>query len=340
MTLQSNSTQLETSIILKGRQSIPDWIKGIAITLMVYGHVTHVGSASLIQTKVVDIIYTFHMPLFLIVSGFFLNMSSNIIEATHKIFRRIFLPYFIFICLYLVGLILIQQAGIHTNNPPPTSAIGFFRTILIHPLGGYWFLHSLIVLQLSILVSRYLVSRCDLEESSLVFISFCLIALACKTGLLLTQTAVFFMVGITLRKFMNEFPASVRTGLLLLIIIVFVGSGGIFTFSLIQMAWVLSIVLLLAGLGAVFINIVFFSGVVWVGRNSLIIMLLHAMFVVISKPLAHYFLVADSSGVMYSITVTLVTVFGSLLAAKIFDKLNWSRVIFGVDEVFIKWGWL
>ena len=317
------------------RQTIPDWIKGIAITLMVYGHVTHVGSASLLQKSIVGIIYTFHMPLFLIISGFFLNLNSDIFEATHKVFRRIVVPYLFFGSLYLFGLILIQQWGIHTNNAPPISIIDFLEILLIHPRGGYWFLHSLIILQLSILVSRYLISRCKLEES-LIIPSIFLIALACKLDLLLTRTAVFFLVGIVLRKFSNVIPASVNSGLLLLLLIAFIGIEDVLVLSLVQVAWVLAMLLFLGGLGIIFSNKVFFSVFVWVGQNSLVILCLHSIFVVISKPLADIFLLPDTTGVMYSIAVTLITVYGYILAARIFDNLHLSRILFGVNELFVK----
>lgn len=318
------------------RQTIPDWIKGIAITLMVYGHVTHVGSATMLQKSVVDVIYTFHMPLFLIISGFFLNLNSDIFEATHKVFRRIVVPYLVFGSLYLLGLILIQQVGIHTNNSPPISMIDFVEILLIHPRGGYWFLHSLIILQLSILVSRYLLSRCKLEES-LIILSLCLIALACKFDLLLPRTAVFFLVGIVLRKFSNVIPASFYFGLLLLLLMAIVGAEDLLVFSLVQVAWVMSTLLFLGGLGLVFSNKEFFSVFVWVGRNSLVILCLHSIFIVILKPLAHVFLLVDTTGVMYSIVVTLITVSGSILASRIFDNLHLSRILFGVNELFVKW---
>ena len=335
MSYKFDSVQLDLPETQKDRQTIPDWLKGVAIVLMVYGHVTHVGSASFLQKNIVSIIYTFHMPLFLVISGFFLNTTKNINVALKGLFRGIVLPYFIFISLYLFGLILVQQVGIHTNNAPPISMIDFLDIVFIHPRGGYWFLHSLLLLQLSILASRYLVSRSNQEVPLANIVSICLIALVCKFGLLLPRTAVFFLVGMAMRKFSNLLPASVYTGLLLLIIIVLVGAEDIFTFSLVQTAWVMSILLVLAGLGLVLSNTAFFSMMSWVGCNSLIVLLLHAIFVVILKPLARPFLLGDSSGVSYSIMVTLIAVYGSLTVAKFLDQLRWSRIIFGADKIFI-----
>lgn len=122
---------------MKIRQIIPDWLKGLAIVLMVYGHITHLGSLAAYQTQIVKIIYTFHMPLFLIISGFFFNMKNEPYEIGKKLVNRIVRPYLIFISLYLFGLILIQRTGIPTSNAPPASFIDFFDIVFLRPRGAY-----------------------------------------------------------------------------------------------------------------------------------------------------------------------------------------------------------
>ncbi len=89
----------------------PDFIRGICIVLMVYGHITHIGNYSNFQKEVVGIIYTFHMPLFLIISGYFFNISKTFNEQLKTIIKKIGIPYVVFITLYLIGLILIGKIG-------------------------------------------------------------------------------------------------------------------------------------------------------------------------------------------------------------------------------------
>ncbi|HAW18859.1 MAG TPA: hypothetical protein DCX14_01635 [Flavobacteriales bacterium] len=54
------------------RITAPDFIKGLCIILMVYGHITMIGTLDEAQNAIKEFIYTFHMQIFLLVSGFFL----------------------------------------------------------------------------------------------------------------------------------------------------------------------------------------------------------------------------------------------------------------------------
>ena len=121
---------------MKVRQAIPDWLKGVAIVLMVYGHITYMGSLTPLQNQVHNIIYTFHMPLFLVISGFFFTTKNEPYEAGRRLFSRIVTPYVIFISLYLIGLIVIQRMGITTSNRPPVSFLDFLGVIFFRPQGA------------------------------------------------------------------------------------------------------------------------------------------------------------------------------------------------------------
>lgn len=318
-----------------GRQAIADWIKGVAIILMVYGHLTHIGKQDYLQNNFVEVIYTFHIPLFLIISGFFLDLNSNISEASHKTFRRIMVPYLVFSSLYMLGLVLIQSFNIHTNNAPPATLLDFFKILFIQPRGAYWFLHSLLILQASILVSRYLTIYFKLEYPFVLLAVF-FIAMACQLGLMIPKTAVFFLIGVLLRKFSDAIPNALFSGVFLMGIIALVGNNEIAVFSFFQVSWVLAILLFLAGLGFALSQQRIFAFGIWVGRNSLIILCLHAFFIVMFKPLADLFLLIDTTGLLYSIVVTLIATFGSIFAAGVFDKLNFSRVLFGVNKLLVK----
>ena len=67
-----------------------DNVKGLAIILVVLGHI-----ASSFST----FIYSFHMPLFFIVSGFFLNPINELKSEIIKSFKRLFRPFFIYLTL-------------------------------------------------------------------------------------------------------------------------------------------------------------------------------------------------------------------------------------------------
>lgn len=57
-----------------------DYIKGIAIFLVIYGHtISHIdiGQTSWWENPMYMFIYMFHMPLFIFVSGYFFNANRN-----------------------------------------------------------------------------------------------------------------------------------------------------------------------------------------------------------------------------------------------------------------------
>ena len=67
-----------------------DSLKGFAIILVVLGH---------ISSPLTSFIYSFHMPLFFIVSGFFLNPTNELKSEIIKSFKRLFKPFFIYLIL-------------------------------------------------------------------------------------------------------------------------------------------------------------------------------------------------------------------------------------------------
>ena len=67
-----------------------DSLKGFAIILVVLGH---------ISSPLSSLIYSFHMPLFFIASGFFLNPTNELKSEIIKSFKRLFKPFFIYLSL-------------------------------------------------------------------------------------------------------------------------------------------------------------------------------------------------------------------------------------------------
>ena len=65
-------------------------VKGFAIILVVLGHIASPFSS---------IIYSFHMPLFFIISGFFLNPVNEFKSEIIKSIKRLFKPFFIYLIL-------------------------------------------------------------------------------------------------------------------------------------------------------------------------------------------------------------------------------------------------
>lgn len=108
-----------------------DALKCLAIFLVLWGHaIQYCGSKDATQGLVYVLIYTFHMPLFMMVSGFFSasSMSLSFKDMLGKKFRQLLVPV-------IVGCMVIM---------PLTFCISYFIGFGVF-LTHYWFLKSLFI---------------------------------------------------------------------------------------------------------------------------------------------------------------------------------------------------
>lgn len=78
---------------VKKRNMHIDVVKGLAILLMVYAHYP-------IDESVSGIIFSFHMPVFIILSGYFCNRNTKMKDTFLKVGRGLLLPYAAASCTY------------------------------------------------------------------------------------------------------------------------------------------------------------------------------------------------------------------------------------------------
>lgn len=90
-----------------------DMMKGIGIILVIIGHLAH-GFGWLVPA-----IYTFHMPLFFILSGYFYK-EKKITELLHRDFRSLLVPYLLVTATTIIYGILVE----HGNTPQKRHGIG------------------------------------------------------------------------------------------------------------------------------------------------------------------------------------------------------------------------
>ena len=129
-----------------------DAVKGIAIVLVVIGHMLRGFSSSGIYLnekifKYIDYtIYSFHMPLFFIVSGMLYTYKNKIYDKKDYInfiklkSKNILVPYFIFSWIQI--LIKIIMSG-SVNKEVKISSL---YTIVYKPVEQFWFLYTLFII--------------------------------------------------------------------------------------------------------------------------------------------------------------------------------------------------
>ncbi len=126
----------------KKRIAYLDIAKGIGILLMVAGHVFYEG----ISRK---IIFSFHMPLFVIISGMFFKYNNNFKEYFFKIVKRLLIPYVIGVVIVSIGRNVILSENIQIL---PQVLLGFSNLksmfVNVETVGALWFIPYLVAIQL------------------------------------------------------------------------------------------------------------------------------------------------------------------------------------------------
>jgi len=117
--------------ITKKRDPYFDNVKFILILLVVVGHIIEpINSGLLIRTLYITI-YTFHIPLFVFIVGYF-SKNVNAPDYTKKVISKLVIPYFIFETLYTIFDYLIFQRE--------TFTLSYFL-----PYWIMWFFFSMIL---------------------------------------------------------------------------------------------------------------------------------------------------------------------------------------------------
>ena len=195
-----------------------DIAKGMAIFLVVFGHLLYQAPYPIIN----KIIYSFHMPLFFIISGFLFHYSSKLtlFENVRKKFLRLIVPTFFFmiigVIMYLltesnytfkdVFLLFIFWDGLCPFNSPCWFFIVLFEVYLLSYILKLhkYSLIELLLMSILVFILGYLI------YSNYIFLPFgldrCIVAFG------------FFIVGMILKKVCDYFKTSKYSYILFVIV--------------------------------------------------------------------------------------------------------------------------
>lgn len=212
------------------RDQTIDIVKGIGIVLMVVGHS---GAPDYLH----DFIYTFHMPLFFIVSGWFFNDKSIDDSrgfALRKI-KSIYLPYLKWCVAFLLLHNVFYSVGILNSSYGTSDSVSHwysFKEMAVlaanftfrmtgyegYLLGAYWFVRSLLWGSLLLCFGSVLIRKMTMLKKS--------------TCIPLTA-AVFGLVGGAISCFSFQIPLWPQGGYREMMAVFFLGMG----YMLRNMVW-------------------------------------------------------------------------------------------------------
>lgn len=134
----------------KNRIEYLDMSKGIAILLVVIGHIYHNNYFKIW-------IFSFHMPLFFIISGCLYNYNEireySIKELILKNLRRLIVPYIIFSLVHILFNGLIN--GFSINN----TIWQLIYIVVLQGVGALWFLPALFITEILFSISYKLLKE-------------------------------------------------------------------------------------------------------------------------------------------------------------------------------------
>lgn len=299
-----------------------DFVKGVLITLMVLCHLTLFAET---YGTFVSWVYCFHMPGFLLISGYLQNVNTNKSGGVIKAVRSILLPYLFFEAFYVVAIALIGDF-VGSNNQSNLTFASFVDHLLINPIGTYWYLHTLFVC----VVVSYLTSLGRLSAFNALILAACV--LFCLTLFiegLQWANVIYFIIGSFMQRVNLKFKQFIVPSLVaiapvgLIILLCENASRG----TLAGVGLTLCVISLLMGIFAYAprtIRLLF----MYVGKNSFAVLLFSPLFSVLAKQYTSLF-VFDATHLLWAFASLALVIALCLLAAKLCDETRLTSLFMG-----------
>lgn len=172
--------------------------KGIGIFFVVVSHF-HPESSPTYWIKMNDIIYTFHMPLFFLLSGYlYTHGRYSYFDLIRKKIKRLLYP---FITIATLFLLVKYIAGFITKLDYPVDRESMIN-IVINPVYSYvpllWFVHTLFIIFVI-----YPLLRNFFGNFIIIFITFVISAFFLNSIFLIGNViyySTFFIIGVLLKE--------------------------------------------------------------------------------------------------------------------------------------------
>ena len=319
-----------------------DFLKFVFITLMIAFHLVYIGDAYPVAKRLV---YTFHMPGFLLVSGYLFNVNKSW-ESFWKTMLWIFVPYTIMESGYtmMASLLPIRE---HIDRLTVGVLVDH---IFLHPMGPYWYLHTLMICGICYYIAfkkpegRFSsvlkqekpllpIKMLSLENQVLLgrftLLALFLLLLSYGCGLLSIANAAYFLVGAIVRQavgnFRLAFPARWWTLGLLLVWCIdpshydrasFAGACLVFLVIGSQL-WIYQL-----GIPQSLRKLFLF-----IGRNTLPLLLFSPIFTILAKYYQALLLRAEPTGIFFMVVSVILAIAGSY-------GITWLMDISGISQLF------
>lgn len=328
---------------MKNRIAELDWLKAVCIMLMVAFHLVFI-EAKYPMAK--EFVYIFHMPVFLLISGWLMSIRKSL-KAFAKTIAALIVPYAIMEALYIVAASVLP-INEHIDN----LTIGVFLTkLFLHPIGPYWFLHSLAMLSLLNYISAKIAYHDSAQELydviktvplttplptplRLVAHRVCLFVIMAYMlklcGILSFGLAMYYLAGVVIKMLGQTIPVFFRPRWWVLPVVFL---AGLLPFEYVTRDNIPGIIVNYA---VILILLCIFrympkkviATTSLIGRETLAILLFSPLFTLAAKYYQPLLCRLDPSGILFLLISVLLAVFGSIAIKRVMEFTRTSKIMF------------
>lgn len=317
--IDKNSTTLSTT-----RIEALDYLKCLFVLLMVAFHLAYFADGYPLLKQWV---YTFHMPGFLLISGCLMRVDKTL----HQFSRTLLwlaVPYLILESSYItLSAFMPVRDGIE-HLTLSTFADKFF----LHPLGPYWYLHTLILCGIGYFIVWK--GRNYSTISRLILLGFYFAGLS-FVQLVAWDVSLYFFLGVVIRQSKLSFLQVFRPSWLAFIALLWLGCYPE-TFHKGSLGGLITVYLVISAALAVFPHLLpsIKRAALFLGRNSLALFLFSPIFTMVCKIFIPY-LAFDSSRLLFLALSLPLCVLGALSVCRVLDALHLSPWMLGREKALI-----
>lgn len=309
---------------MKNRIAELDYLKAVFILLMIVFHLAYIGDK---YPYAKSLVYTFHMPAFLIISGYVMNIAKGVRPFLRSM-GWIFVPYAVMETGYVVmsALLPVRESVDHL-----TVSL-WLDKLFLHPLGPYWYLHTLMLCGLTYLGVDKFWGRWNQTESVFILLALCYAVLS-VLGVLSLVNALYFMAGAVLKRTGVDFRSFFAPSFWAVVPVVWLSCDEANlnkeTLSGVAMTYLVISLLL-----AVFRHLPerIKHPMNYIGSHTFILLVFSPVFTMAVKPLVKVF-AFDATGMIFLLVSLFVCVLGSFGIAWCLDRLHLSRFFWGKSRM-------
>jgi len=304
---------------MNGRIKELDFLKSIFIILMIIFHLVYIGDSYPYAKQVV---YTFHMSAFLIISGYLNNINKET-KAFGRSLLWIFIPY-----VFMEAGYVVMSAVLPVREKVTELSAGLLlHKAIIAPMGPYWYLHTLILCN----ASYFLIYKVTDKWKGIIrfIILGIFLYILSEVRLLTFANAIYFLAGVAIRQsglpIIRVFQPSFLSVVPLVILCCFPENLNRGTLAGVAITY-LVISLLLATY--TYLPEKVKTLLRYIGSNTLVILLFSPVFTILSKAYLPLF-AFDATGICFTIVSVIFVISGCFGVTYVLDRLHISPYFLG-----------